>query len=125
MRGIEHAKAHQPGVTWLQIYLSPDRLQPGPSECADRRERVGQIELDLVFQVAKLDGSPTRQPSVFSKTGGANSLLHDGAAATPQIEACLTFATEWGTNDYYVRLFHAAQDTLIFADERCRFVDRT
>jgi predicted ATPase len=60
-----------------------------------------------------------------SKTGGANSLLHDGAAATPQIEACLTFATEWGTNDYYVRLFHAAQDTLIFADERCRFVDRS
>jgi predicted ATPase len=53
--------------------------------------------------------------------GGANSILHDGAAVTPQIEADLKFETEAGMNEYYIRLFHAAQDTLIFAEERYRY----
>jgi predicted ATPase len=55
------------------------------------------------------------------KAGGANSLLHNGAAVTPQIEAALEFDTDSGTNEYHVRLFHAAHDTLILADERFRF----
>ncbi len=68
--------------------------------------------------------SPGNLQFFVGKAGGANALLHDGAAVTSQIEADLTFGTEWGTNEYYMRLFHAAQDTLIFADERYRFIGR-
>ena len=53
--------------------------------------------------------------------GGANAVLHDGAAVTQQIEAELTFTTDQGVNEYYMRLFYAAPDTLIFADERFRY----
>ena len=68
--------------------------------------------------------SPGNLQFFVGKVGGANSLLHDGAAITPQIEASLVFETDWGTNDYGMRLFHAAQDTLIFADEKYRFTKR-
>jgi predicted ATPase len=57
----------------------------------------------------------------IGKHGGANALLHDGASVTPQIEACLEFETPKGLNDYAFRLFHAAPDTLIFAEERFRY----
>ena len=53
--------------------------------------------------------------------GGANTFLFEGASVTPQLEAMLTFETEAGINEYYMRLFHAAQDTLIFAEEKYRF----
>ena len=57
----------------------------------------------------------------IGRMGGANAILHDGAAVTPQLEAKLTFHTNRGVNEYNMRLFHAAPDTLIFADERFRF----
>jgi predicted ATPase len=56
--------------------------------------------------------------------GGAGALLHDGPKRTPQIEASLTLETKQGTNEYNFRLFHAAGDTLIFAEESCRFSSR-
>ena len=52
---------------------------------------------------------------------GASKLLHDGPAVTREIEAELTIATDAGENQYAFRLFYAAGDTLIFADERYRF----
>lgn len=60
----------------------------------------------------------------IGRVGRANSLLYDGAAVTPQITAALTFETEAGINEYAMRLFHAAPDTLIFADEKYRFSSR-
>ena len=54
------------------------------------------------------------------KSGGANSLLFDGAAVTPQMEAELQFETDVGRNDYLFRLFHASPDTFIFAEEKYR-----
>jgi predicted ATPase len=53
--------------------------------------------------------------------GGASALLHAGPGRTREIEARLTLRTESGDNDYHFRLFHAAGDTLIFADERCQY----
>ncbi len=62
------------------------------------------------------------QLQVFVGTsGGANSLLFDGAAVTPQMEAELQFETDVGRNDYCFRLFHGAPDTFIFAEEKYRF----
>jgi predicted ATPase len=53
--------------------------------------------------------------------GGASAILHGGPARTREVEARLTLATELGDNEYQFRLFHAAGDTLIFAEERYRF----
>ena len=56
-----------------------------------------------------------------SQQGGSRRLLHDGPARTREIEAELTIRTDVGENEYTFRLFHAAGDTLVFADERYRF----
>ena len=58
-----------------------------------------------------------RLQQFIGSAGRAQSLLHYGPKTTPQIEACLVFDAEQGTNTYTMRLFHAAGDTLIFADE--------
>jgi len=55
------------------------------------------------------------------RTYGASRILHDGPARTHEIEGLLEFDTKAGHNEYAFRLFHAAGDTLVFADERCRF----
>jgi predicted ATPase len=54
-------------------------------------------------------------------SGGANSLLHYGARVTPQIEAALQFESHDSDNEYRMRLGHAAEDTLIFLEERISF----
>ena len=56
-----------------------------------------------------------------AERGGASKLLHDGPGVTREIEAELTLRTSAGENQYAFRLFYAAGDTLIFADERYRF----
>ena len=56
-----------------------------------------------------------------SQQGHSHRLLHDGPAHTREIEAELTIRTASGENEYAFRLFHAAGDTLVFADERYRF----
>lgn len=61
----------------------------------------------------------------IGEAGGANSLLHCGAGRTREIEASLTFETNAGSNDYCMRLFYASPDTLIFADEKYRFSNRS
>lgn len=56
-----------------------------------------------------------------SQQGGSRRLLHDGPAHTREIEVELVIRTGAGENEYAFRLFHAAGDTLVFADERYRF----
>jgi len=56
-----------------------------------------------------------------SQQGGASTFLHDGPAKTQEIETELTIETDAGENQYAYRLFYAAGDTLVFADERYRF----
>lgn len=69
--------------------------------------------------------SPGNLQFFVGKSGGANSLLFDGAAITPQMQAQLRFETDAGLNEYFIRLFHAAQDMLIFAEEKYRFSSRS
>src|SRR5262245_59530959 len=56
-----------------------------------------------------------------AELGGGSVLLHDGPSRTREIEASLAIASQASENDYEFRLFHAAGDTLIYADERFRF----
>jgi len=67
-----------------------------------------------------LAGSENLQVHV-SELGGASALLHDGPSKTREIEAWLTLTTDAGENEYKFRLFHAAEDTLIYAEESFRF----
>ena len=55
-------------------------------------------------------------------SGRAQSLLHFGPKITPQIEAKLEFEVDNGIDAYHIRLFHAAGDTLIFAEETLSFL---
>lgn len=55
-------------------------------------------------------------------SGYAQSLLHFGPKVTPQIEATLEFSVDNGTDTYKLRLFHAAGDKLIFAEETLYFL---
>ena len=55
-------------------------------------------------------------------SGRARSLLYFGPRITPQIEAELEFEVENGVDIFSMRLFHAAGDTLIFAEEKLSFL---
>lgn len=64
----------------------------------------------------------TRLQQYIGMVGRAHSLLHFGPKVTPQIEARLEFEVENGVDTYAMRLFHAAGDTLVFADESLSFL---
>jgi len=53
--------------------------------------------------------------------GGASALLHDGPDRTRDIELEVRVSTTAGENDYSFRLAYAAEDSLIFAEEKYRF----
>ena len=57
----------------------------------------------------------------IATSGRAQSLLHFGPKITPQIEAQLKFEVENRMDTYALRLFHAAGDTLFFAEETLQF----
>ncbi|MBL4883982.1 MAG: AAA family ATPase [Planctomycetaceae bacterium] len=64
-----------------------------------------------------------RLQQYIATSGRAQSLLHFGAKVTPQIEAKLEFDAVNGKNTYQIRLFHAAGDTLIFAEEKLAYTE--
>jgi predicted ATPase len=63
-----------------------------------------------------------RLQEYIGTSGRAHSLLHFGPKVTPQIMASLEFEVENGTDTYTMRLFHAAGDTLVFAEETLSFL---
>ncbi|MEQ8975614.1 MAG: AAA family ATPase [Coleofasciculus sp. C1-SOL-03] len=63
-----------------------------------------------------------RLQQYIATSGRAQSLLHFGPKITPQIEAQLEFEVENGIDTYTLRLFHAAGDTLFFAEETLSFL---
>src|SRR5881396_1712462 len=63
-----------------------------------------------------------RLQQYIAASGRAQSLLYFGPRLTPQLEAWLEFEVENGLDTYYMRLFHAAGDTLVFADESLSFL---
>lgn len=74
----------------------------------------------------RLLGAFARSPGELQlgvvRSGGANAVLHDGAAKTPELAATLRFETETGHNDYAFRLVSGAPDRLVFAEEKYRAI---
>ena len=62
-----------------------------------------------------------RLQQYIGTTGRAQSMLHFGPKVTLQMEARLEFKVENGVDTYAMRLFHAAGDTLIFAEENLSY----
>jgi predicted ATPase len=63
----------------------------------------------------------TRLQQYISTTGRAQSILHFGPKVTPQMQAQLKFEVGKAVDTYTMRLFHAAGDTLVFAEENLSF----
>jgi predicted ATPase len=58
-----------------------------------------------------------RLQEYIGKSGRGQSILHFGPKVTPQLEAMLTFEQADAINTYRMRLIHAANDVLSFAEE--------
>lgn len=63
-----------------------------------------------------------RLQQFLSTTGRAQANLHFGPKVTPQLQATLEFEAENGADTYIMRLFYAAGDTLVFAEETLEFL---
>ncbi len=81
---------------------------------------AGKSNLIAFFKlVNELMGGRLQQH--IGATGRATANLHFGPSVTPQLEAEMAFEVENGTDTYRMRLFHAAGDSLIFAEETLSF----
>lgn len=63
-----------------------------------------------------------RLQQYISTTGRAQSNLHFGPKVTPQLSAKIQFEADNGSDTYFMRLFHAAGDSLVFAEETLSFL---
>ena len=83
---------------------------------------AGKSNLISFFKMMNELMAERLQPHIAS-TGHATANLYFGPKVTPQLEAELTFETDTGHADTYtMRLFHAAGDSLIFAQESLSFL---
>ena len=81
---------------------------------------AGKSNLIAFFKfVNELMGGRLQQH--IGATGRATGNLHFGPTITPQLGAKMVFEVDNGTDTYYMRLFHAAGDSLIFAEETLAF----
>ena len=82
---------------------------------------AGKSNLIAFFKlVNELMGGRLQQH--IGATGRTTANLHFGPKVTPQLEAEMVFEVENGADTYFMRLFNAAGDSLIFADETLSFL---
>ena len=95
---------------------------PSPLNVLIGANGAGKSNFIAFFKMlSKMLSSPGELQLHVAQSGGASKFLYDGPGVTKQIEASLTLETEEGSNDYCFSLAHAAADTLIFTEEKCRF----
>jgi predicted ATPase len=91
-----------------------DGLELGPMNVLIGPNGAGKSNLLSFFRMlSQMFTQPGNLQLFVAKSGGANALLHTGAATTQRINATLNFRGV----DYAFRLAHAAQDTLVFEEE--------
>ena len=99
-----------------------ENFEPGPLTALIGPNGVGKSNFIAFFRMMSWAlAAPDNLRFFVSERGGASKLLHDGPSRTREIEAELNIRTDAGENQYNFRLFYAADDQLIFADERYRF----
>ena len=96
-----------------------DEFRPGQLTVLIGPNGAGKSNFISFFRMLNLMlTEPDQFQNYVAEQGGASKLLHHGPDVTPQIEATLTIETDSGRKRYHFRLFFAASDTLIFADEK-------
>ena len=99
-----------------------DEFTPGPLTVLIGPNGAGKSNFISFFRMMSWAlADPDHLSFYVGQQGGASKLLHDGPDKTREIESVLTIRNDAGENQYKFRLFYAAGDTLIFADERYRF----
>lgn len=99
-----------------------ERFEPGPLTALIGPNGVGKSNFIAFFRMMSWAlAEPDNLRLFVGAQGGASKLLHNGPSQTREIEAELTIRTDAGENQYHFRLFFAADDRLVFADERYRF----
>jgi len=82
---------------------------------------AGKSNLVAFFKLLnEMMGGRLRQ--FIASTGHSQGNLHFGPKVTPQLEAALEFKTDNGLDTYFMRMFHAAGDALVFAEETLSFL---
>lgn len=95
-------------------------LQIRPINICIGANGAGKSNLIAFFKlINELMGGRLQQ--FIATTGRATGNLHFGAKSTPQFQAHMEFEAENGIDGYQIRMFHAAGDSLIFADEVVSF----
>ena len=96
-------------------------LELGPINICIGANGAGKSNLIEFFKmINELMGGRLQQ--YIATTGRATANLHFGPKVTPQLEALMRFEADQGTDTYQMRLFYAAGDSLIFADETLSFL---
>ncbi len=109
----------------FKTILELDDFNPGPLTVLIGPNGAGKSNFISFFRMMSwMLADPDNLQIHVAQNGGASRLLHDGPSTTREIEAALTIETEAGENQYGFRLFFAAGDTLVFADEKYRFSRR-
>ncbi len=97
-------------------------FEPGPISVLIGPNGAGKTNFISFFRLLSWALTPPGNLQTYvAQLGGASMLLHDGPKQTREIEANLEMQTRAGKNEYGFRLFHAAGDTLVFAEENYRF----
>ena len=101
-----------------------DNFQPGPLTILISPNGAGKSNFLSFFEMLfYLTFGPTNLQSYVRLRGGASKLLHDGPAISPEIEVQLRVHSGSGEISYHFRLAYAADDTLVYADERYRLAN--
>jgi len=95
-------------------------MELGPLNVLIGANGAGKSNLVGFFRMLNFMMTGALQDSI-GRSGRAQSLLHYGPKVTPQLTATLEMETEKGLNRYECRMAYAAEDTLIFTDERVSF----
>ncbi len=117
-------RPHLTGLTLrgFKTIRALDDFDPGPIAVLIGPNGVGKTNFISFFRMLAWALTPPGNLQTYvAELGGASSILHDGPAKTREIEAVLKIQTEQGDNQYGFRLFHAAGDTLVFAEEWYKF----
>ena len=96
-------------------------LELGPINVCIGANGAGKSNLIEFFKMIN-ELMAGRLQRYVATTGRATTNLHFGPKVTPQLEAELKFEADQGINTYYTRLFYAAGDSLVFADETLSFL---
>ena len=95
-------------------------LELGPINVCIGANGAGKSNLIAFFKmINELMGGRLQQ--YIATTGRATGNLYFGPRLTPQFEARMAFEADNGTDVYRIRMFHAAGDSLIFAEEVISF----